>query len=418
MRLCDQELLKLLAEDLQRHFDRLVGEYYQKVFVFLLYKMRHRQDAEDMSQETFVHAYRWLAAASSLEIRALSLRPWLFKIAYNCAMNYLNREGKRSSLCVSIDCSEERELLESSAYGQYTSPEQAVEARETAFHLYECVQQNHMKNNGHHVEIQEELRSSAQNRAGQTQSVQGPDTPDWVIVRGRDMALAYETVAEMDFKTLVERSLAEMGKYRHKEASDDQYCLEIFHRAVVLRNDDAWSFLQRQFAEHVHIWLRRHPGRDSALRYDSEQSYIDEAFRRFWQAVNEQRLTFTTLAGALRYLHLCLNCAIMDVLRAFTRPREEFLSDYGQLDKGEPLVEDAYQENELWDIIEALLPGEKEKRIAYLHFHCNLKPREIMRYCPGEFSDEREIYRLKRNVMDRILRNIDMIRWRLCSDGE
>jgi hypothetical protein len=75
-----------------------------------------------------------------------------------------------------------------------------------------------------------------------------------------------------------------------------------------------------------------------------------------------------------------------------------------------------YQESELWEIIEALLPGEKEKRMAFLHFHCNLKAREIIRYCPGEFSCEDEIYRLKRNVMGRILRNADKIRWRLSSN--
>jgi hypothetical protein len=38
-----------------------------------------------------------------------------------------------------------------------------------------------------------------------------------------------------------------------------------------------------------------------------------------------------------------------------------------------------------------------------------------MRFCPGEFKSEEEIYRLKRNVMERILRNVDKIRWRLSS---
>ncbi len=177
----------------------------------------------------------------------------------------------------------------------------------------------------------------------------------------------------------------------------------------MLRDDDAWTFLQRQFSENTRIWLSRHPGRDAALRYEGEQSYIDEAFRRFWQAISERQLMFNTLASALSYLHFCLNSAIMDALRAFSRPREEPLPDYGQSDKEELVVEDFYQENELWEIIEGLLAGEKEKRVAYLHFHCNLKPREIMRYCPGEFGSESEIYRLKRNIMERILRNVDKI---------
>ena len=220
---------------------------------------------------------------------------------------------------------------------------------------------------------------------------------------------------KMNLTDLIECCICEMHKYRNKEVSTDRYCLEILRRAVLLHSNDAWTFLLLQFNENVRIWLSRHPSREVALRYDSEQSYIDEAFRRFWQAVSDQQLTFTTLASALSYLHLCLNCAVMDTLRAFSRPREEPISNYEQFDKDkeEPFVEDFYQESALWDVIEGLLPGEKEKRVAYLHFYCNLKPREIMRYCPGEFSNENEIYRLKRNIMERILRNIDKIRWRL-----
>ena len=221
---------------------------------------------------------------------------------------------------------------------------------------------------------------------------------------------------EMNLTDLVACSIYEMNRYRNKESSNDRYCLEVFRRAVVLHDEDAWTFLQRQFSENARIWLSRHPGRDAALRYDSEQSYIDEAFRRFWQALSEHQLMFTTLASALSYLHFCLNSAIMDALRAFSRPREEPLPEYGHSDKEELIVEDSYQENELWEVIEGLLSGEKEKRVAYLHFHCNLKPREIMRYCPDEFSSESEIFRVKRNIMERILRNVDTIRWRLSSD--
>jgi hypothetical protein len=220
----------------------------------------------------------------------------------------------------------------------------------------------------------------------------------------------------MSLTDLAQRCTSEMNKYRRREPSDDQYCLEIFRRAVVQRENDAWAVLQRQFSENVRLWFGRHPSRQAALRLDGEQSYIDDALRRFWQAVSEQKLAFHTLASVLSYLHLCLNCAIMDALRAYSRPKEEPIPDYGQSDIDGPSVEESYQESELWEIIEALLPGEKERRMAFLHFHCNLKPREIIRYCPGEFSCEDEIYRLKRNIMERILRNADKIRWRLSGD--
>lgn len=222
---------------------------------------------------------------------------------------------------------------------------------------------------------------------------------------------------EMSLGDLAECSVREMGKYRRKEPCNDQYCLEIFRRAVVQRDDYAWAILRQQFNDNLRLWIGRHPNREAALRHEDEQGYIDDAFRRFWQAVGDQEPTFATLAGALSYLHLCLNCAIMDTLRAYSRPKEEPIPDYGQSNLSEPSIEDLYHENDLWEVIQGMLPGEKERRVAYLHFHCNLKPREIVRYCPGEFSSEDEIYRLKRNIVERILRNADKIRWRM-SDVE
>jgi hypothetical protein len=219
----------------------------------------------------------------------------------------------------------------------------------------------------------------------------------------------------MSLRILAEQSAQEINKYRHNEPSDERYCLEIFRRAVTLRDDDAWAILQRQFTENVRFWLARHACKEAALRHETEQDYVDHAFRRFWQAVSDQALTFTSLASALRYLRLCLNCAIMDTLRAYAHSRLEPLPEQGHPD--EPHAEDHYDESELWETIRSLLANDRERRVAYLHFHCNLKPREIMRYCPGEFASESEIYRLKRNIMERIMRNIDKIRWRLAGDS-
>ncbi|MBE3558500.1 MAG: hypothetical protein IMW89_04655, partial [Ktedonobacteraceae bacterium] len=100
------------------------------------------------------------------------------------------------------------------------------------------------------------------------------------------------------------------------------------------------------------------------MRHDVEKSYIDDTFSRFWKAVSEQKLEFTSLAGALSYLHLCLNCAVMDTLRMYSRPREEPMPDYGHPD--EPLFEDHYHEGELWEAIKAILPGKREQRVAFL----------------------------------------------------
>ena len=60
-----------------------------------------------------------------------------------------------------------------------------------------------------------------------------------------------------------------------------------------------------------------------------------------------------------------------------------------------------------------MLPNKRERRLAYLLYHCGLKPREIVRFCPQEWSDVREIYRLRRNILERFLRHADHLRRRL-----
>jgi hypothetical protein len=76
-------------------------------------------------------------------------------------------------------------------------------------------------------------------------------------------------------------------------------------------------------------------------------------------------------------------------------------------------VEETTDSSEVWEILLTMLPDEREKRLAYLYFHCGLGPREIMRLCPQEFRDLHEIYHLRRSIMERVLYNADQLRWRL-----
>ena len=223
---------------------------------------------------------------------------------------------------------------------------------------------------------------------------------------------SYYSPGEMSLLMLAEYCTQETNKYQRHEPSDERYGMEIFRRAITRRDNEAWATLQRQFTENVRSWFAHHTYREVALRYENEQDYVDHAFQRLWQTtVCGQAFTFTSLAGALRYLRLCLHCAIMDTLRAYARVRLEALPE--QEYPNEPQIEDRYHESELWEAICNLLTTERERRVAYLHFHCNLKPREIVRYCSNEFSSEEEIYRLKRKITERIMRNADKIRWRL-----
>lgn len=215
----------------------------------------------------------------------------------------------------------------------------------------------------------------------------------------------------LNVSALVERAWQEIRAYRHGDPSNGAYGLELLRRGIIQDDQDAWAGLQQLLDETVLAWLHIHPCREVACRLESEEYYVALAFERFWQATSQQQVAFRTFAGALVYLRASLHGALLDSLRAFSRPKEVPLPSSGEL--GELQVEDQNDSSEAWDAIKTLLPNGRERRLAYLLYHCGLKPREIVRFCSPEWTDIREIYRLRRNILERLQRNADRLRWRL-----
>jgi hypothetical protein len=217
---------------------------------------------------------------------------------------------------------------------------------------------------------------------------------------------------EMDILELVDRCMIEINNFRRGEPSNDACGLELFRRASHECDPSAWEIIQLHFTDMVLQWMRRHPLRNVACKYDSEENYVAQAFTRFWQAtIGNNQIHFKTLAAVLWYLRASLNGTILDTLRAYVRPREIGLPEAGE--PGEPVTEDPDDDNEVWEVIRSLLPDERQQRVAYLSFHCGLKPRDIITNCSQEFNDIREIYRLRRNILERLQRHADYISWRL-----
>lgn len=206
---------------------------------------------------------------------------------------------------------------------------------------------------------------------------------------------------------LAEQVLREIQAYRCGDASVDVYSLELLRRAIVQGDQEAWAFLQPCLVELVQSWLRSHPSYEVAARLDSEEHYVELAFECFRQAIPlAQAVEFRTLAAALRCLRASLNGVILDRLRASSRPAEVLLPG-----PGEPEAQDKTDGCKVWEILKALLPDEREQRLAYLLFHCGLKPVEVARFSPQEFGDIRDITRLRRQIMEQLLRKTGQLCW-------
>ncbi len=84
-----------LSRDLDGTFPGFVAEMQGAVFNGSRRWLPTRQDAEDVTQEVFVRAYRALQSYPPERIEELRLRPWLFAITLNLCRNQARARSRR-----------------------------------------------------------------------------------------------------------------------------------------------------------------------------------------------------------------------------------------------------------------------------------------------------------------------------------
>jgi RNA polymerase sigma-70 factor (ECF subfamily) len=84
-----------LARDLDRAFPALVRDLQDGIFSGVRRMVPSTADAEDITQETFIRAYRALSGYETDRIRALNLRGWIWTIALNLCRNAARARSRR-----------------------------------------------------------------------------------------------------------------------------------------------------------------------------------------------------------------------------------------------------------------------------------------------------------------------------------
>jgi DNA-directed RNA polymerase specialized sigma24 family protein len=207
---------------------------------------------------------------------------------------------------------------------------------------------------------------------------------------------------------LVQHCAVESQRFRHGQASDQRYAHELFRRALVERDDLAWESLYSQYRGLVERWVRN----NAALTGSNEpvEHLVDEAFMRFWQAIPAERFErFPTVAALLRYLQLCASCVVIDSARAQTAARiaAERLSPLDEAHQQAP-DEEVLQQftcEQLWQYVATQLNNEAERVIIYDSFVNGMKPSAIYSARRDLFANVKEIYILKRNLLERLSRD-------------
>lgn len=80
--------------ELDRAFADLYREHLRDVYSYAYYRVGNQHDAEDLTEQAFLQAYRHLDRARR-ESDGRPLRPWLIRIAHNLALNYYRDRSRR-----------------------------------------------------------------------------------------------------------------------------------------------------------------------------------------------------------------------------------------------------------------------------------------------------------------------------------
>jgi RNA polymerase sigma-70 factor, ECF subfamily len=115
---------------LDEEFTRLYKAHLRDVYSYAYYRVGNHHDAEDLTEQTFLQAYRHYERALN-ESQGRPLRPWLIRIAHNLAANYYRDRSRRPQ--TALDDA-----------GQLTAPlttEAIVQDREDLNRILTCVQQ-------------------------------------------------------------------------------------------------------------------------------------------------------------------------------------------------------------------------------------------------------------------------------------
>jgi RNA polymerase sigma-70 factor, ECF subfamily len=88
------ELEGAAKAELDEAFSQLYRDHLRDVYSYAYYRIGNHHDAEDVTEQTFLQAYRHFERAQR-ESNGRPLRPWLIRIAHNLAANHHRDKARK-----------------------------------------------------------------------------------------------------------------------------------------------------------------------------------------------------------------------------------------------------------------------------------------------------------------------------------
>ena len=88
----ENRYLFLAAQGDKQAFGMLYSQYLDEIYRFVFFKVESKQTAEDITEETFVKAWKNLPKIIKKDGRIKNFRAWLYRIANNSVIDYYRKK--------------------------------------------------------------------------------------------------------------------------------------------------------------------------------------------------------------------------------------------------------------------------------------------------------------------------------------
>jgi DNA-directed RNA polymerase specialized sigma24 family protein len=212
-------------------------------------------------------------------------------------------------------------------------------------------------------------------------------------------------------------------RYTQRENYDPSACFEIWRRAIVDRDEQAWQALFEQYGSYVRKWLQQRMGSAGVLQFE-EEALINGVFINVYRFLTPEKFgSFNTLPAILQYLKMCCWTVMADAQRDLQARKLDTSLD-ARLPGAEPgntaeatpnpvsnlssnfeleeWVLDKVDRAVFWEGVWSRLEDNADRKLVYLRYILDMPPREITQLYPLDFPNVQEVYRRNKNLLWRL----------------
>ncbi len=133
----DQQLVERAQRGDKHAFELLVAKYQRRLGRLISRFVRNSSEAEDVTQEAFIKAYRALPAFRGES----AFYTWLYRIGINTAKNHLLAQGRRAPTSTPFDSEEAEDFEDAALLHEVATPENELMSKQVVAVVNESLQQ-------------------------------------------------------------------------------------------------------------------------------------------------------------------------------------------------------------------------------------------------------------------------------------